>query len=136
MPSEWDGAADAAVSPGAVRPRPTCMSAANTFFLRPKLIMRWRDNGPNQWQTGFTMANRFNYRCPNCGNQDHIEICAFASVRLTSTGTAGTVSNLGPNDWSSENAAGCDACGYEGAVKDFEPPASEVVVSFKRPEEN
>jgi hypothetical protein len=63
-------------------------------------------------------------------------ICAFASVRLTSTstGTEGDVSDLRPDDWTSGNAAGCDACGYEGTVENFEPPASEVVVSFKRPE--
>jgi hypothetical protein len=52
------------------------------------------------------MANRFNYRCPKCGSQDHITICAFASVRLTSHGTEGDVSDLGPDDWTSGNAAG------------------------------
>jgi hypothetical protein len=117
---------------GAVLPRH--LHEPSEFYLRPKLTTRGRDSAPNQWQTGVTMANRFNYRCPICGSQDHIEICAFASVRLTSYGTEGDVSNLGPDDWSSENAAGYDACGYDGTVENFEPPASEVVVSFKRPE--
>jgi len=67
------------------------------------------------------MGNRFNYRCPKCGRPDEIEIDAIVSVRLTSTGTEGDASNCGPDDWTGENGAGCDACGYSGTVKDFEP---------------
>ena len=32
------------------------------------------------------MGNRFNYRCPECGSPDEIEICAFVSIRLTAEG--------------------------------------------------
>ena len=34
------------------------------------------------------MANRFNYRCPQCGSPDEIEICALVGVRLTGNGAA------------------------------------------------
>ena len=37
---------------------------------------------------------------------------------------------LGSENWSCENAAGCEACGFEGAVKDFEPPATGNVVNI------
>ena len=67
------------------------------------------------------MSNRFNYRCPNCGSADHIDIAAIVSVRLTSDGTEGDASDCGPDDWSGANPASCDACDYFGTVKDFEP---------------
>ena len=67
------------------------------------------------------MANRFNYRCPKCGSADEIDICAFVSIRLTADGAeiAEEVQNLDGSCWSAKNAAGCGACGYEGAVRDF-----------------
>jgi hypothetical protein len=77
------------------------------------------------------MSNRFNYRCPRCHSQDYITICASLNVRLTSTGTTGEASNLGPDDWCCESGAGCDACGFEGAVKDFESSGGATVVSIQ-----
>lgn len=72
------------------------------------------------------MSNRFNFRCPRCGSADHIDIIAFVSVRLTSTGTDGDCSDCGPDDWTGENAASCEACDFFGTVKDFEPGANVV----------
>jgi hypothetical protein len=67
------------------------------------------------------MGNRFNYRCPQCGSPDEIDICAFVSIRLTADGAeiAEEVQDLDGSCWSQDNAAGCGACGYEGAVRDF-----------------
>jgi hypothetical protein len=67
------------------------------------------------------MGNRFNYRCPQCGSADEIDICAFVSIRLTADGAAiaEVVQDLDGSCWSQDNAAGCGACGYEGAVRDF-----------------
>jgi hypothetical protein len=67
------------------------------------------------------MSNRFNYRCPKCGSPDQVEICAFVAVPLPGNGAAiaADVKDIDGSCWSSENAAGCDACGYQGAVKDF-----------------
>jgi hypothetical protein len=72
---------------------------------------------------------QLNYRCPQCGDPDHIDICAFVTVRLTSSGTriVDNEGDIGADCWSSENGAGCDACGYEGAVKDFAPAPAGVV---------
>ena len=67
------------------------------------------------------MGNRFNYRCPKCAGPDEIEICAFVSIRLTGNGAeiAEEVQDIDGSCWSQDNAAGCGACGYEGAVRDF-----------------
>ena len=48
-------------------------------------------------------------------------ICAFVSVRLTADGAeiADEVQDIDGSCWSQDNAAGCGACGYEGAVRDF-----------------
>ncbi len=75
------------------------------------------------------MGNCFNYRCPQCRRADAIEICAFVSVRLTGTGAeiAGDVKDIDGSSWSFENAAGCEACGFEGAVKDFANAPAGVV---------
>jgi hypothetical protein len=75
------------------------------------------------------MGNRFNYRCPQCGSADEIEICAFVNVRLTGSG-AQPLDDEGDIDadcWSSENPAGCGGCRYEGAVKDFAAAPAELV---------
>lgn len=67
------------------------------------------------------MGNALNYVCPQCGDPDHIDMCAFVTVRLTSSG-ARIIENeadLGADCWSAENGAGCATCGYEGVVKDF-----------------
>ena len=67
------------------------------------------------------MRNRFNYRCPQCASPDEIEICDFVSIRLTGNGAeiAEEVQDLDGSCWSQDNAAGCGACGYEGAVRVF-----------------
>jgi hypothetical protein len=77
------------------------------------------------------MGNRLNYRCPKCGSPDKIDIEAIVSVRLTNTGTEGDASNCGPEDWTGENAASCDACGYFGTVDDFEP-AGVIITVFEK----
>jgi hypothetical protein len=68
------------------------------------------------------MGNRFNYRCPKCGSADEIEICAFVSIRLTGNVAeiADDVQDIDGSCWTQDNPAGCGACSYEGAVKDFE----------------
>jgi hypothetical protein len=78
------------------------------------------------------MANRFNYRCPKCGSQDHIEITSFVSLRLTSDGAEITedVAHIDADWWSSENSARCDACSFNGTASDFEPTGGAVIELF------
>jgi hypothetical protein len=75
------------------------------------------------------MGNRFNYRGPREGGADEINICAFVSIRLTADGAeiAEDVQDLDGSCWSADNAAGCGACGYEGAVRDFSALPAGVV---------
>jgi hypothetical protein len=65
-----------------------------------------------------TVPNRFNYRCPSCLQRDSIGICAAINVKVTSNGAVidDDISNLGPEHWCSESAAGCEACGYEACA--------------------
>jgi hypothetical protein len=71
------------------------------------------------------MSKRFDMRCPECGDTDHITIAAIVNVRLTSLGTE--VQDDAPT-WTSENGAGCEACGYEGIVREFENLTGLTVV--------
>jgi hypothetical protein len=66
---------------------------------------------------------------PHCGSADEIDICAFVSIRLTSNGAeiAEEVQDFDGSCWSADNPAGCGACGYEGAVRDFSALPSGVV---------
>jgi hypothetical protein len=68
------------------------------------------------------MGNHLNYRCPQCGRADEIEICAIGSVRLTGNGAdmaEVVIQDLDGSSWSADYAAGCGACGYTAAVRDF-----------------
>ena len=74
------------------------------------------------------MSNSFNYRCPKCRSPNDIEICAFIPVRLTSNGAEiADEQYIGGSLLGIAHAAGCDACGYEGAVKDFAAAPAGVV---------
>ena len=50
----------------------------------------------------------------------------LAEIVSTSTGTEGDASNCTPEDWTNFNGAGCNACGYEGEVKDFDRNAANT----------
>jgi Zn ribbon nucleic-acid-binding protein len=86
------------------------------------------------------MGNRFNYRCPKCGSPDDIEIIilAYVGARLTRSGAtiiSQDVKNIDDSEWPSENAANaadCDACGFQGAMKDVEPQRATVIELFPR----
>lgn len=79
------------------------------------------------------MGNRFNYRYPQCGSPDEIEICAFVSVRLTANAAeiAEDVQDLDGFCWSAENAAGCGAW-LRGRLRD-DKPAVEVCRPLPHP---
>jgi hypothetical protein len=67
------------------------------------------------WETASTIVAR------GVAARTGFDIEAVVSVRLTSNGSERDVSDRGPDDWTGENAASCDGCGYSGTVKDFEP---------------
>jgi hypothetical protein len=71
------------------------------------------------------VSNPFDMRCPKCGSADHISLAAIVNVRITSLGAE--VQDDAPT-WTSDNGAGCEACGYDGEVKEFEKPTGLTVV--------
>jgi hypothetical protein len=75
------------------------------------------------------MPNRFNYRCPQCGDQDHIDICAFVSVRINRLGAEiiEDENDIGPGHWSAENGRAVTPAASRGEVKDFEPQPARLV---------
>lgn len=58
-------------------------------------------------------------RCPKCGNDDEIDICADVWVRLCSDGTDVSVAKNGDHHWSAYHGAVCQNCGHGGNVGDF-----------------
>lgn len=67
------------------------------------------------------MANFLDYRCPDCGDEDHIEVSATIWVRLTADGTDTDAAELGGHDYTPRSDARCAQCGHDGAFMDFEP---------------
>jgi hypothetical protein len=67
------------------------------------------------------MSNFFDMRCPNCGDEDHIDIAAEVWVRLTSDGTDADASGCGDHIYTPESAAECGACGHHGTIAQFTP---------------
>lgn len=69
------------------------------------------------------MANMVQMKCPKCGCEDQIDIQAAIWVRVTSDGTDADAPSCGDHIWCPDSAAACEACDYNGKVKDFEPQA-------------
>jgi len=55
-------------------------------------------------------------RCPQCGDDSHINLVARVTVRLTPDGT---VALDGDHEWDSDSSAICAACDHVGTVKNF-----------------
>lgn len=67
------------------------------------------------------MTNFLDYRCPDCGDEDHIEVAASIWARLTADGTDPDGAEHHGHDYTPSSPARCASCGYEGAFIDFEP---------------
>jgi hypothetical protein len=65
------------------------------------------------------MANQFGYECPECGEDDTIDITAKVDVRLTEDGTDADESRDGSHEWDEDSPASC-GCGWQGKVADLE----------------
>lgn len=66
-------------------------------------------------------------KCPKCGSDESIDICAEHWVRLTEDGTDNDGSTCGDTHWDDDSRAACD-CGFQGTVKDFEIEEDEARV--------
>lgn len=65
-------------------------------------------------------------KCPNCGEDDKIDVVATVWVRLVTDGTDVEGPSCGDHEWGDDSAAKCDACDHEGTVKDFKIPEAQA----------
>jgi ribosomal protein S27E len=67
------------------------------------------------------MSNFLDLRCPNCDDDDQVDILAKSWVRVTDEGT--DPDQAGNRDWcyTPASAAECGVCGHSGVLADFEP---------------
>lgn len=66
-------------------------------------------------------ANSWGLRCPACHSTDDIDIAATVWVRLCPDGTDPDLARCGDHEWSDADPAKCNACGFDGRVRQFEP---------------
>jgi hypothetical protein len=64
-------------------------------------------------------------RCPQCGDENHIDVEALVSVRLTDDGTDADLSENGDHYWDQNHQATCAACDFSGSVRQFEEAGEE-----------
>lgn len=64
--------------------------------------------------------NDFSMKCPSCGSDDALDVCAKVWVRLCDDGTDADASHDGSHEWDDDSPCMCNECGWEGTVKDAE----------------
>lgn len=57
--------------------------------------------------------------CPQCGDDQHIDVAALVWVRLCPDGTDADISHDGSHEWDDSSNAVCWHCGFTGKVRDF-----------------
>ena len=71
------------------------------------------------------MTNFFDMRCPECGDENEIDIAATLWVRVCSDGTDADASGDSTHTFEPDSPAHCGHCGFHGTVRAFERPADE-----------
>ncbi|RUU76135.1 hypothetical protein [Mesorhizobium sp. M7A.F.Ca.MR.362.00.0.0] len=61
------------------------------------------------------MSNQFAMRCPECGDDAHIQVAALVWVKLVSDGTDAD----GDHEWDDESPCRCNSCDYTAKVINF-----------------
>jgi hypothetical protein len=61
--------------------------------------------------------------CPQCGDDDRIDIAATVYVRLGLDGTDVAETENGDHEWDDDSTAVCNACGHTGTVRSFNTAA-------------
>ena len=70
-----------------------------------------------------TVMQEWNMHCPQCGEDDKLDIAGTVWMRLTPDGTDIDAPPDHDHDWDEDSAACCRNCEWTGTVKDatFEP---------------
>ncbi len=66
------------------------------------------------------MSNFLDLRCPECGDEDHLDILADVWLRVTPDGTDADVSADGHHDYTPRSLTLCNACGHTARLSEFE----------------
>jgi len=66
------------------------------------------------------MTNFLDMRCPNCGDEDRLDILASVWIRVCEDGTDADASRDGTHDFEPDSPVQCAACGHCGTVRQFE----------------
>ncbi len=67
------------------------------------------------------MSNFLGLRCPQCGDQDRIDILAELWVRVTDDGTDADASGNGDITYTPKSTAQCGSCGHTARLAYFHP---------------
>jgi Zn ribbon nucleic-acid-binding protein len=65
------------------------------------------------------MTSLIRLRCPQCGNNDNLDINANIWVRLTDDGTDADLAACRDHEWDDASHIRCVSCGHSGKVGDF-----------------
>jgi ribosomal protein S27E len=77
--------------------------------------------GPFRFQLKeISMTNFLDMRCPNCGDEDRLDILASVWIRVCEDGTDADASRDGTHDFEPDSPVQCAACGHCGTVWQFE----------------
>lgn len=61
------------------------------------------------------------YKCPNCGDAEHLDVSAHIWVRLQSDGqTDADEAHNHDHEWDNTSMMHCDACGHDEVAEAFE----------------
>ncbi|MBN8896672.1 MAG: hypothetical protein J0H19_00270 [Rhodospirillales bacterium] len=70
------------------------------------------------------MSNLFDMRCPQCGDENQLDIHASIWIRVCTNGTDADASNCGDHEFSPDSTACCQSCGHWASVAAFTAEAS------------
>jgi hypothetical protein len=63
-----------------------------------------------------TVGNQFGYLCPKCHKGNRLAVSFHGSCKLVPDGT----DDSGDHEWDGDSMAWCNACTWEGRVKELE----------------
>ena len=66
------------------------------------------------------MTNFLDMRCPNCGDEDSLDIAATVWIRVCEDGTDSYAARDGSHDYEPDSPAACGVCGHFGTIRQFE----------------
>ena len=65
------------------------------------------------------MSNFLDMRCPQCGDDQHLDIQAAVWIRVCADGTDADAANCGDHEFTPDSTACCQSCGHWASVAAF-----------------